>query len=112
VAEDFLSADLDAMQKMEDHVKLSRPPLKIVWRNVVVFTFLHLAALLGMYQFMFEAKWQTCLWAFCLYIGGGFGITAGAHRLWSHKSYKAAFPLRVALMLCNTVAFQNDMIEW
>ena len=26
-------------------------------------------------------------------------ITAGAHRLWTHRSYKASLPLRVILML-------------
>lgn len=34
------------------------------------------------------------------------GITAGAHRLWSHKSYKASTPLRVFLALANSMAFQ------
>ncbi|KAK0182152.1 hypothetical protein PV327_000316 [Microctonus hyperodae] len=27
----------------------------------------------------------------------GFGITAGAHRLWAHKSYSAKLPLRIFL---------------
>lgn len=43
---------------------------------------------------------------------GGLGITAGAHRLWAHKSYKAKWPLRVLLMLFNTLAFQNSIWEW
>lgn len=43
---------------------------------------------------------------------GGLGITAGAHRLWSHKSYKARLPLRIFLMLCNCIAGQNNLIEW
>lgn len=34
------------------------------------------------------------------------GIGAGVHRLWAHKTYKAEFPLRVFLMLCNCLAFQ------
>ncbi|GMT23325.1 hypothetical protein PFISCL1PPCAC_14622, partial [Pristionchus fissidentatus] len=108
----FLTAELDVMEKMEDDVKESRPPLKIVWRNVVIFSILHLAALLGLYQFIFEAKWQTCLWTFLLHVGGAMGITAGAHRLWSHRSYKAFLPVRIYFMLWSTVAFQNDVIEW
>ncbi|GMS95411.1 hypothetical protein PENTCL1PPCAC_17586 [Pristionchus entomophagus] len=112
-AEDmFLAADLEVMEKMEDEVKEKRPPLKIVWRNIIMFTILHLGALLGAYQFLFEAKWQTCFWATALYIGSGFGVTAGAHRLWAHKSYKATLPTRVFFMLWFTMAFQNDVIEW
>lgn len=40
------------------------------------------------------------------------GVTAGTHRLWSHRSYKAKLPLRIFLMLCQTTMFQNDIYEW
>lgn len=41
-----------------------------------------------------------------LTFAGAMGITAGAHRLWAHRAYKAKLPLRVILMLCQTLAFQ------
>lgn len=44
--------------------------------------------------------------AILLYQAGGLGITAGAHRLWAHRAYKAKWPLRLILMLFNTLAFQ------
>lgn len=44
--------------------------------------------------------------AYFLYQFSGFGITAGAHRLWAHRSYKAKWPLQLVLMIMNTVAFQ------
>ena len=40
------------------------------------------------------------------------GITAGAHRLWSHRSYKAKAPLRILLMCLNCMALQNDLFAW
>lgn len=43
---------------------------------------------------------------------GAFGITGGAHRLWAHKSYKAKVPLRIILMIFQTLAFQNSIYEW
>lgn len=43
---------------------------------------------------------------------GAFGVTAGAHRLFAHRAYKAKWPLRLILMLCNSVAFQNSLYEW
>jgi stearoyl-CoA desaturase (delta-9 desaturase) len=42
----------------------------------------------------------------------GLGITAGCHRLWAHKSYKAKLPLRLLLAFFQTVAFQNSIHEW
>lgn len=43
---------------------------------------------------------------------GELGVTAGAHRLWSHKSYKAKLPLQIILMVLNSIAFQNSAIDW
>lgn len=111
-----------------------KPPMQIVWRNAILFAYLHVAAIYGLYLAITSAKFYTdifgkfvnimlylpCLFSFrlillisftfltayALYILGGLGITAGAHRLWSHKSYKAKLPLRVFLMFCNTLAFQ------
>ena len=30
---------------------------------------------------------------------GGIGVTGGAHRYWTHRSYKANIPARIILML-------------
>jgi stearoyl-CoA desaturase (delta-9 desaturase) len=40
------------------------------------------------------------------YVVSALGITAGAHRLWSHRTYKARLPLRLFLIIANTMAFQ------
>lgn len=40
------------------------------------------------------------------------GITVGAHRLWSHRSFEASFVARVFLMLCNSVANQGSIYHW
>jgi stearoyl-CoA desaturase (Delta-9 desaturase) len=42
----------------------------------------------------------------------GLGITAGAHRLWAHRSYKATLPLRIFLMLLNSMANQGSIYHW
>jgi len=86
--------------------------VEIVWRNVILFSLLHLGSVYGLYLVLFEAKWLTWLWCYILLFMSATGITAGAHRLWSHKSYKAKFPLKCILVLFNCVSFQNDIIEW
>lgn len=37
---------------------------------------------------------------------GGFGITAGSHRLFAHKAYKANRALKIMLLYFQTIAFQ------
>ena len=86
--------------------------LQIVWRNVILIASLHLGALYGVYLCWTSAKWQTTVCAFCLYLMSGLGITAGGHRLWAHRAYKARFPLRLLLAFLQTMAFQNHIYEW
>lgn len=102
-----------------DHEHISPPKpareykRRLVWRNIILFAFLHTAALYGAYLVLsLQAKLLTVIWAFLLYQATGLGITAGAHRLWAHRAYKANWPLRIILVVFNTIAFQNSVFEW
>lgn len=58
---------------------------------------------------------MVCFWCFAGFLMGGFGgfgVTGGAHRLWSHRSYKATTPLRIILMLCFSLSGQNTLYDW
>jgi len=59
-----------------------------------------------------QCSYETLMWAFILWPISGFGITVGVHRLWSHRSYEAAFSVRLLLMLCNSVANQGSIFHW
>jgi stearoyl-CoA desaturase (delta-9 desaturase) len=61
--------------------------LDVVWGNVVKFIILHSLALYGLTLLpsISAASW---VFLFLTYQFSGAGITAGAHRLWAHKSYK------------------------
>ena len=59
-----------------------------------------------------RVKTETIVFAVALYVCSGLGITAGAHRLWSHRSYKASAPLKVLLMLFNSIANQGTILGW
>lgn len=83
----------------------------LVWRNIILMSMLHVAAVYG-FTLVPSAKAWTLVWTAVCYALSGLGITAGAHRLWSHRSYKASSPLRVFLALANSMAFQNDIYEW
>ncbi|KOB69615.1 Terminal desaturase [Operophtera brumata] len=101
----------------EENNKLKGPQagprvFQIVYRNLVVFAYWHLAAIYGLYLCFTSAKFATIIFGFTLYVLAEIGVTAGAHRLWSHKTYKAKLPLQILLMVMNTVAFQNSIIDW
>lgn len=53
----------------EDLLGNKQPPLQIVWRNVIVFIYLHAAALYGFYLCFTAAKLATLAWSEFLLIG-------------------------------------------
>ncbi|NP_001191886.1 delta-9 desaturase-like [Acyrthosiphon pisum] len=89
-----------------------QPHQPIVWRNVILCSLVHLGALYGVYLAFTSAKITTTVFAICLYQITAIGITAGSHRLWSHRAYKAKWQLRVIIIILNTIAFQNSVYEW
>merc|ERR1719320_532645 len=80
----------------------------IVWPNIIKFIILHCLALYGL-TFLPILSWQ---FLFATYQFSGAGITAGAHRLWSHKTYKAKTPLRLFLAIANSMAGENSIYVW
>ncbi|XP_053108125.1 stearoyl-CoA desaturase 5 [Hemicordylus capensis] len=84
---------------------------EIVWRNVILMTLLHVGAVYSL-SLIPKAHLLTLVWAYLCFVMTALGVTAGAHRLWSHRSYKAKLPLRIFLAAANSMAFQNDIFEW
>jgi stearoyl-CoA desaturase (delta-9 desaturase) len=83
----------------------------INWPMGIYISLIHVAAFAGLFR-LGRCSAETLLWAFILWPISGFGITVGVHRLWSHRSYEAAFPLRVVLMLANSIANQGSIFHW
>ncbi|XP_022168651.1 acyl-CoA Delta(11) desaturase-like isoform X2 [Myzus persicae] len=85
---------------------------EIIWMNVVFITLLHVLAVYCFCNYFFSTKWQTYVWSFIVGGIGGFGVTGGAHRYFTHRSFKAKLPLQIILILCYTVSGQNDIPDW
>lgn len=85
---------------------------EILWPNVAVFVVAHALGLYGLYQVFYGAQLATTLWAFMLYNMSILGITAGVHRLWAHRSYKARWPLSALLIVFSSIAHQNSAFHW
>ncbi|XP_051523887.1 acyl-CoA desaturase-like [Myxocyprinus asiaticus] len=111
----LLHSDPETVEDVFDHTYKEKegpkPPVVIVWRNVILMTLLHIGALYGISLIPVASK-LTLIWTVVCSVFSALGVTAGAHRLWSHRSYKASLPLRIFLAIGNTMAFQNDIFEW
>lgn len=47
-----------------------------------------------------------------LYVGTGLGITVGYHRLFTHRSFHAARPLKIALAILGGMAVEGSVVQW
>ena len=83
----------------------------INWPMGTYITLVHIVAFVGLLTVP-KCSYDTLIFAFALWPISGFGITVGVHRLWSHRSYEASFPVRLFLMLCNSIANQGSIYHW
>lgn len=83
------------------------------YTNILYLTGHHLLACYALYYlpsvFSFRLVAEVLLAA---QLTGMLGITAGAHRLWSHKSYEASWPVRLVFMIANSAAHQGSIFHW
>ncbi|MCB1171706.1 MAG: acyl-CoA desaturase, partial [Leptospiraceae bacterium] len=70
------------------------------------------AAVIGYYVYYEAFRWETLALAVFMMFATGMGITAGYHRLFSHKSYEAAAPIRWLLTFFGAGALEKSVIEW
>ena len=124
------AVDLKKPQKADEKLKrilkhyatpflyIPKGDFSLVWTNIIFFSIFHAITL------YYYPQLPGQLWANPYKLGGpmvvavstgyiaGLGVTAGAHRLWSHRSYKAKLPLRIFLMIAQTMAGQNCLYVW
>lgn len=91
---------------------MKKPP--IIWLNVSVFliTFLFAAIAVPYRAITHGFDGAEITMAIACFIYCGMSITAGYHRLWSHKTYQAHWSLRILFALGGAFALQNSILHW
>jgi stearoyl-CoA desaturase (Delta-9 desaturase) len=56
--------------------------------------------------------WHDMVIATVMYAVAGHGITVGFHRYFTHGSFKARRPLRIALAIAGSLAIEGPVIRW
>ncbi|MEM1082119.1 MAG: fatty acid desaturase [Pseudomonadota bacterium] len=87
---------------------------KLVRSSAIFFALTNLAAFTlvpfwAWYQGYSLAAWISCMVLLAL---GGISITAGYHRLWSHRTFKARWPVRLLFAFFGGMAIQNSIYIW
>lgn len=85
---------------------------ELVWTNIILFVILHSCLPVGAYMLYYQRPWRTLLFSILGMYASGLGVTGGSHRLWSHKAYKAEWPVQAILVILQTMAGQNSIYTW
>jgi stearoyl-CoA desaturase (delta-9 desaturase) len=84
------------------------------WRNIILLTVVHVASIGGMaiYLPLHGLTMATAVIGLALTGLTIFSISAGYHRLFSHRTYEAHPALKLFLLIIGAGSFQNSAIAW
>jgi stearoyl-CoA desaturase (delta-9 desaturase) len=91
--------------------------VRSIWEHVafyafVIVPFVAVAAAAWLVIRGHGLSWLTVILAVVFYFVPVHGITVGYHRLFTHRAFKAARPLRIALAVAGSLAIQGGVIRW
>ncbi len=91
---------------------MKKPP--IILTNALVFIVTGAIAFVGVPLWAAYIGFDAVeiITAVVLFYFTGMSITAGYHRLWSHKTYDANIVVRVVLAIGGAMALQNSILHW
>jgi len=96
----------------ESLVREERAPIN--WVTMTIFTLTPLAALVFVPWYGITHGYSIA--AVVLFVVlqwfGGLSITAGYHRLWSHRTYNAHWAVRLFFMVFGAMSLQNSILIW
>ncbi|KAI0368864.1 hypothetical protein BV20DRAFT_1044725 [Pilatotrama ljubarskyi] len=91
----------------------SPPPARIWWSNATFFVATHIAAAIAVYlRPPSQVPRLSLLFMLAFWQAASMGITVGYHRLYSHRAFRAALPVRTLVALLGASAFQGSIKWW
>lgn len=82
------------------------------WFMMAYIGICHIMAIIGAVFYLPHCSAETLLWAWFMWPLSGIGIIVGAHRLWAHRSFEASLPLRICLMLQQSMSNEGTIFHW
>ena len=67
---------------------------------------------LPLYLWFFGLDWFQVVLFFVMLSAIGFSVTLGYHRLFSHITFQASWPIRLFVLVFGAGAFENSVLMW
>ncbi|MBN38897.1 MAG: acyl-CoA desaturase [Opitutae bacterium] len=90
------------------------PFSRVEWVTSGFLIFTALLTITAVPAYLWHFGWDWFLFGVFLfyYIATGTSITLGYHRLFSHKAFKAKWPVKLFVLLFGAAAFENSALWW
>ena len=91
------------------------PSARINWLNTIFLLSTPIFAIAGAifhWSYFGAPGWTEALVFLSFYYACGLSITSGYHRLFSHRSHDASWPMVLFYSIFGAGSFQNSIIEW
>ncbi len=85
---------------------------QLVWSSLIFIVVAHILAIAGIVHIVTDFSWWTLGLGFLWYLFSGLSITAGYHRLFSHKSYEAHALVKLFFLAFGAACAQNTALKW
>jgi len=87
---------------------------RVIWITSVFLmaTLLISLTVMPWYVWHFGLNWFQVSMFLAFYIATGLSITMGYHRLFSHLSFKAKWPVKLFVLIFGSAAFENSTYDW
>lgn len=84
------------------------------WTNFLFMTITNLLtfSLIPIYFIYTSPSWYSVILLVVMYVFTGISITAGYHRLFSHRAYDAHWSVRLFFLLFGAAAFEGSVVKW
>jgi stearoyl-CoA desaturase (Delta-9 desaturase) len=87
---------------------------RVIWvtSTFLMVTLLITLTVLPVYLWHYGLNWFQAALFLAFYIATGLSITLGYHRLFSHLSFKAKWPVKLFTLIFGSAAFENSAYDW
>src|SRR4029077_1722308 len=109
---DFILADKS--RSASKRLVLGLPFDRINWvtSSFLIVTLVLTLTTVPLYLYHFGLDWIQVALFFVMLAACGFSVTLGYHRLFSHLTFQARWPIRLFTLIFGAAAFENSVLMW
>src|SRR5438045_8704502 len=109
---DFLIADKPRAASKRSILHLPLDQINWLTSSFLIGTLALTLTAVPLYLYQFGLDWFQVALFFAMFLACGFSISIGYHRLFSHITFKASWPIRLFTLIFGPAAFDNSFLMW